>query len=140
MSIAHTRFRTAVHALAVIAYVPEKQATSDAIAASINTDATVVRKLLSLLREAGLVQGAHGRAGGYALSRPASRITLQDVFVAVGSDDVFPLPGQEPNGTCPVGSRIQDALAAPLAAASRSLASSLAQTSIADVVANMPGE
>ena len=137
MSIANTRFRTAVHAMAVIAYVPEQQATSDAIAASIATDASVVRKLLSLLREAGLVQGAMGRAGGYALSRPPGQITLNDVFVAVGGDDVFPESDRPTNPTCPVGGHIGTALEQPLAMARKSLAEGLSRTTVADVVASL---
>src|SRR3990172_5464602 len=35
-----------------------------------------VRKLMIILREAGLVQSVRGRSGGYALSEPATNITL----------------------------------------------------------------
>jgi Rrf2 family iron-sulfur cluster assembly transcriptional regulator len=35
-----------------------------------------VRKLMMILREGGLVQSVRGRLGGYALSEPASQITL----------------------------------------------------------------
>ena len=39
----------------------------------------VVAKILTLLSSAGLVNGKTGPAGGYQLSRPASKITLLDV-------------------------------------------------------------
>jgi Rrf2 family protein len=135
MSAANTRFRTAVHALAVIAYVPERQATSDTIAASVATDASVVRRLLSQLREAGLVEAVAGRAGGYALARPAARITLRDVFAAVAAEELFPLPDRAPNGACPVGSTIHDALEEPLAQARTALERGLAKTTLEDVLA-----
>lgn len=139
MSFSNSRFRTAVHALAVIAYVPELQATSDQIAASVATDASVVRRLLSTLRDAGLVQTVEGRAGGYALARPASKITLQDVFNAVAAENLFPLPDRLPNADCPVGSNIHAALDVPLASARQALERRLAQTSLADLLVTIRG-
>jgi Rrf2 family protein len=135
MSASNSRFRTAVHALAVIAYVPEQQATSDKIAASVATDATVVRRLLSSLRAAGLVQAAEGRAGGYALARSPARISLKDVFEAVGADTLFPVPDRLPNPDCPVGANIHAVLDGPLADAQWALQKSLGKSSLADVMA-----
>jgi Rrf2 family protein len=134
MSFANTRFRTAVHALAVIAYVPERQATSDTIAASVATDASVVRRLLSLLRQAGLVQAAQGRSGGYVLSRSPKAISLRDIFVALEPEEMFPLPDRIPNPDCPVGANIYAVLQTPLDAVRAGLEDKLAKTSLADVV------
>lgn len=134
MSSANSRFRTAVHALAVIAYVDEKQANSDQIAASVATDASVVRRLLSVLREAGLVQALEGRSGGYALGRSSQRISLLDVYRAVGSETLFPLPERRSNPHCPVGANIHRVLDAPLEEAHAALERQLASTSLADVM------
>ena len=134
MPLPNSRFRTAVHALAVIACVPERQATSENIAASVATESSVVRKLLSSLRQAGLVHTVEGRAGGYALARPSTRISLRDVFEAVGTDNLFPLPERAPNESCPVGSTIHAALDEPLAAAQRALEARLGKTTLADVI------
>lgn len=137
MSTHHSRFRTAVHTLIVIAYVPERQASSDRIAASVATDASVVRRLLSSLREAGLVRALEGCAGGYMLARAPSAITLADVFAAVNADNLFPLPDRLPNTACPVGAHIHRALDAPLDAASAALSQQLSRTSLDDVLANI---
>jgi Rrf2 family protein len=136
MSASNSRFRTAVHAMAVIAYLSDQQATSDHVAASVATDASVVRRLLSLLRQAGLVQALPGRAGGYVLARPARLITLKDVFEAVDADDLFPKPEREPNPGCPVGSTIHAALDEPLALARQALLQRLSATTLADVLAS----
>jgi Rrf2 family protein len=51
-----------------------------------------VRKLMMILREAGLVQSVRGRAGGYALSFPPSEITVGKVFDSLSGrfyDDSF---------------------------------------------------
>jgi Rrf2 family protein len=137
MSVPNSRFRTAVHAMAVIAYLPAWQATSDAIAASVATDASVVRRLLSQLRTAGLVQATAGRTGGYALGRSAGAITLKDVFDAVGADDLFPMPERAPNPTCPVGGSIHAVLDGPLIQARRALEQGLARTTLADVMKSL---
>jgi len=137
MSSQHSRFRTAVHALMVIAYVPERQATSDRIAASVATDASVVRRLLSSLRQAGLVRASEGAAGGYTLARDPSAITLADIFAAVTADSLFPLPDRLPNPGCSVGAHIHRALDGPLDAAGAALSQALGKTSLDDVLARI---
>lgn len=134
MSQGKSRFRTAVHALAVISYLEGEPATSDRIAASVATDATVVRRLLALLRNSGLVSAAEGRNGGYHLARSASRISLLDVYRAVAADELFPLPERRPNASCPVGRHIHRVLDAPLDAAHLALERELAATTLADVM------
>jgi Rrf2 family protein len=41
-------------------------------------------KLLRLLRKGGLIQSQRGSKGGYVLTRPAEKISVQDVLDAVG--------------------------------------------------------
>ena len=134
MSANNSRFRTAVHALTVIAYLPDQVASSDSIAASVATDATVVRRLLASLRNAGLVHVLAGRAGGYALARPAHQITLADVFAAVNAEPLFPMPDRAPNPDCPVGANIHQVLDGPLRQARDALETRLAQTTLAQVL------
>lgn len=134
MALTNTRFRTAIHALAVMAYLPERQATSDQIAASVATEASVVRRLLSRLRKARLVRTAEGRDGGYALARKPDLITLQEIFDAVAPQTLFPLPERLPNPGCPVGSSIHSVLDRPLAEAQSAMGRQLSKTTLADVV------
>lgn len=47
-----------------------------------------VGKLMSLLRQNGIVDSVRGRGGGYALSRPAAEITVEEVVNALG-DPLF---------------------------------------------------
>lgn len=44
-----------------------------------------VAKLLSILREAGLVDAERGSKGGYRLARPAHEISIWDALTALGS-------------------------------------------------------
>lgn len=43
-----------------------------------------VAKLMSLLREAGLVESVRGRTGGFILTRPAAEISVEEVLSALG--------------------------------------------------------
>jgi len=134
MSQSNSRFRTAVHALAVISFLEGEPARSERIAASVATDATVVRRLLSLLRNNGLVSAAEGRHGGYVLARSSARITLLDIYRAVSADELFPMPDRRPNASCPVGRHIHRVLDAPLDAAHLALEQELAGTTLAEVM------
>jgi len=43
-----------------------------------------VAKLLRILRQAGLVKSSRGQIGGYALARPASKISVGEALAALG--------------------------------------------------------
>ncbi len=51
----NTRFCTGIHTLVLLAAEPDVQQTSDEIARKLNTNPVVIRRVLSLLRQAGLV-------------------------------------------------------------------------------------
>src|SRR2546427_3644818 len=54
-------------------------ATSDMLAAALQTNPVVLRRLMSGLRDAGLVTSAKGHGGGWVLSCELDRTTLRDV-------------------------------------------------------------
>src|SRR5256885_3993265 len=53
-------------------------ATSDMLAAALQTNPVVLRRLMSVLRDARLVTSAKGHGGGSGLSCGLDRITLRD--------------------------------------------------------------
>jgi Rrf2 family iron-sulfur cluster assembly transcriptional regulator len=61
-----------------------KPLTIAEIAASEGLSVPHVGKLMSILRESGLVESVRGRSGGYVLTRPPSEITVQEVLAALG--------------------------------------------------------
>jgi Rrf2 family protein len=81
--------------------------TSDWIAASVNTNPVVIRRILGGLMHAGLVEGVKGQGGGYRLSRLRREITLWDLYLAVREEGPFELHRRQPNRKCPIGGRIQ---------------------------------
>ncbi len=72
-----------LHALAVIAAGPKPIARTREIAARLKASAAHLAKVMVALERAGLVTGTRGPTGGYRLTRPASRISLREIYEAV---------------------------------------------------------
>lgn len=127
----NTRFAVAVHILTLLQTQRGRPATSELIAASVNTNASLIRRLLSQLARAGLTTSQMGTGGGALLARPADQITLLDVYRAIDEDrDVIPMH-PSPNPKCPVGRNIQAVLETRIDAAERALQKELDRTTIA---------
>ena len=87
--------------------VQKYKVMSDFLAGSINTNPVIIRKILSQLKNAGLITVARG-TGGIELTRDLSEITFFDVYEAVGAvenGDLFHFH-DSPNPQCPVGRNI----------------------------------
>lgn len=127
-------FAMATHILALLAQTPEGY-PSRYLAGSVNTHAVFLRKVVARLVRAGLVTAREGRAGGYRLARPATMITLAEVYVATRADGPLPPSPAEPNLLCPVGSGIRAAFGEVAAAAEAQLLRDLAGQTVAEVAA-----
>ncbi|KIL37086.1 Rrf2 family transcriptional regulator [Cohnella kolymensis] len=125
-----SRFSVAVHILSLIAVSP-KECTGDFIADSVNTNPVIIRKIMGMLKKAGLVEVRPG-VGGASLLKDPDQITLLDVYRAV---DVIE-DGQlfnfhdEPNQDCPVGRNIESALRSELRDAQSAMEQRLAQVTL----------
>lgn len=132
------RFPIAVHTLLCIDYFAGKErTTSEFIAGSVNVNPVVIRQTLQKLKAAGLVQVERG-VGGAHLTKPASAITLLDVFNAVESVDGALFSFHDaPNPNCPVGRAIEPVLMRELDQAQEALEASLASSTLADLLAEV---
>jgi len=128
-----SRFVVAVHVLTLLETEGGRPVTSAYIAGSVNTNAGVIRRLLSMLARAGMVRSQLGAGGGARLAKPADHIRLLDIYQAVEAPDVFALHRSPPNPKCPVGKHIQPALSSVLGRAERALEEKLGDVTIADV-------
>lgn len=129
----NTRFAVAVHILTLLHTQQGEPATSEYIASSVNTNPSLIRRLLSQLARAGLTASQMGTGGGALLARPANAITLLDVYRAMDEHaELLPLH-PSPNPKCPVGRRIHEVLDARVDAAERALGDELSRTTIADL-------
>jgi Rrf2 family protein len=107
---ANCRFVTAVHVLTVLAYNQGASVSSAALAASVNTNPVMVRRLLLILQAANLVETRKGPGLGSRLSRSADRINLAEVYRAVEFEEPFAFPRKQPNRACPIGQGIRAVL------------------------------
>jgi DNA-binding IscR family transcriptional regulator len=122
-----------VHALALVEHFDGKRLTSESIADSVGTNASFVRRLMSMLAHAGLVESSPGVAGA-RLARPAGKITLLDIYRAVDMEDEHRLAIHDaPNSRCIVGRYIEGALDAVIAPAEQAFETQLARRTLADV-------
>lgn len=108
--IMDTKFSVAVHILILISESPPP-INSDQIAMSVGTNASYVRKILPLLKKAGIVHGHQG-ISGYSLLFAPQRLTLLQIYQAVMEQ---PKPHlldvhQNPSDRCIVGQHIRTVL------------------------------
>jgi Rrf2 family protein len=86
---ANTRFATGVHALVLLAAEPDELQTSEDVAGKLSINPVVIRRVFSLLHQAGLLQSQKGPHGGSKLARSAKTITLKDIYSALDGGEVF---------------------------------------------------
>jgi len=106
----NTRFATAMHIMILLAKSPQEWLTSEWMAGSININPAVVRKEISVLREAGLIVSRKGKDGGSRLSLNPEAISLSAIYAAVKNTELLGKKNQNPNPVCNVGREINDHL------------------------------
>jgi Rrf2 family protein len=85
----NSKLSLALHALGHMA-LRAAPMTSEQIAAQNGTNPVVVRRVLGLLRDGGLVRSEKGHAGGWSLARAADDIKVSDVYLAIGERFLAP--------------------------------------------------
>ena len=138
-----SRFTVAVHTLLVIhTFGKTEKVTSDFIAASVNVKPVVIRRTLSSLKAAGMIDVKAG-SGGARIVKDLESITLYDVYKAVDSVDggLFHFH-ENPSPACPVGRNIHAVLDGHLADAQAAMENELKKISLASLTrelqANLP--
>lgn len=131
-----SRFTIAIHVFACMeTFGEDYKITSDFLASSINVNPVIIRKILSQLRNAGLIEVARG-TGGTTATRPMNQITFYDVYMAVDlleEGELFHFH-ENPNPNCPVGKNIHAVLDDKLLHIQEAMETELKKYTIADVV------
>lgn len=112
---ANSKFAVATHILTTLAYMSKDPAedgliNSEYLAGSVNTNAVVVRRIVSELVKAGLIISHQGKGGGLELGRSSEKITLLDVYKAMGETPLFAYNPNKPNPKCPVSVKMVQVL------------------------------
>ena len=108
----NTRFSVAYHALSLLASIPDEPVSSELLAVSVGSSPVYLRRVLGLLRRAGLVE-----------SRPGA---------VQGEEPVLGVHGPPPG--CPVGGSVQARLAEVEQRVSHAIEAALAAQTVADTL------
>lgn len=134
MSIS-SRFTVGVHILTLIELNKDGISSSEFLAGSVNTNPSLIRKIMGMLKKAGLIEVQPGVAGAKLAKEPAT-ITFLDVYKAVDvvkEKELFSLH-DNPHPDCPVGRNIQDSITPILSAAQFALEKVLGNVTIEEVI------
>ena len=130
-----SRFTIAIHIFACMeTFGKDYKITSDFLASSINVNPVIIRKILSQLKNAGLIEVARG-TGGTTAARPIDQITFYDVYLAVDlleEGELFHFH-ENPNPDCPVGRNIHTVLDGKLVDIQEAMENEMKKYTIADV-------
>jgi Rrf2 family protein len=105
--VVNQQFTFAVHILTALAFA---NATMDSqeLAASVNTNPVVIRRLLLALRRAGLVATQTGKHGGTKLSRKPAEVSLLDIYDAVQPRPVIAINERKAFKKCQVSCTMRE--------------------------------
>lgn len=132
-----TKFAVALHILTMISESKEVL-SSQVLAESVGTNASYIRKVLALLKNAGLIMSSQGRSG-YQLTKSPKDITLLEIYFATQEVDhiqLFQLH-QHANQACPVGKNIEGAMSPIFTSLERDLERELAGQTLEKLIANL---
>ena len=135
---ANNQFSIAVHMMAGLGYGGcSGDTTSANLARSVNTSASFIRRTLAKLSKAGLIETAKGKNGFCRLAKNVKSISLLDIYRAVESPKAFSIHHYEPQGPCAVSCNIKGALEKVLNKTQKAMEKSLAETTLADLIADI---
>jgi Rrf2 family protein len=134
MSVKSVQFTVAAHIMAALGYYHGEEISSAVLAESVNADPTFVRKSLSKLSKAGLVETKRGQSGASVLARPPRQITLLDIYRASAAPPAFAIHSYPVEKGCPVSSNLKECMSGVLAQAQYSFERSLAKITLSDLV------
>jgi Rrf2 family transcriptional repressor of oqxAB len=126
-------FGLAVQALIILSNENIQTCPSVEIAGYLQSEATLLRRVMAVLAREGLIETREGRDGGYRLLRAPESITLADVYSAlrVGSPLCFGI--KETTGTHPFGIEMKAAFTDITNEMDQSLREVLSRYTIADL-------
>lgn len=130
-----TRLSDAVHILVFIQQSSSATVTSSDIATSICTNPSYVRQIMAQLKAADILLSSRGQATP-ELAKPASEITLLDVYKAVEKEKPLLHLDTHTNPECGVGVNIQLALADYYEQIQKDAESSMAKITLQDIIAS----
>lgn len=105
------RFSLSVQIMMSLAYHNDELMNSDSLAKTLKTNATFIRKLVSKLVDAELIQSYRGKGGGIKLKRAPADISLKDIYLAATDEKPLISCHKKPViKACPISCCIENVL------------------------------
>lgn len=105
--------------------------TSERLAQVMDTNPVVVRRVMAGLRDRGYVQSEKGHGGGWTLACDLAKVTLRDVYAALGSPSLLAMGNRTETPGCVVEAAVNAALDQSFAAAEAVLLARLGEVTLA---------
>ena len=97
---------SAIQIMIILSKFKHENVTSELLAKSLCTNPGLVRRILSKLVNANLIETIKGKNGGARLSRHESQITIKEIYLAVSEGALFGSFDKEPYKACNISCQI----------------------------------
>jgi len=132
-----SRLSGVLHVLLHMAQSPDEPTTSEALAKAMTTNPVVVRRILGGLREHGYVQSEKGHGGGWLLACDLDKVTLRDIYDALGRPPLLAMGNRTESPGCVVEQAVNAALDRSFKAAEQQLLAALGEVTLAHLASEM---
>jgi len=113
--------------------------TSEVLAKAMDTNPVVIRRVMAGLRDQGYVQSAKGHGGGWTLACDLSKVTLRDIYNALGSPTLLAIGNRTETPGCLIEEAVNAALNQSFEDAAALLLSRLGEVTIAALNTDVQG-
>lgn len=127
-----SRLPRVLHVLLHLEHIKDPM-TSDQIGQMLGMNASLVRRTMAGLRDAGFLKSTKGHGGGWYLAKPLTEITLAQVYDALGQPTLFAVGQSDDAPACLLEKAANAATENALIAARGVFTSVLAKTTVADL-------
>jgi DNA-binding IscR family transcriptional regulator len=117
----------------------DEPATSETLAKAMDTNPVVVRRVLAGLREHGYVQSEKGHGGGWTLACQLSKVTLRDIYDALGAPSLLAMGNRTESPGCLVEAAVNAALTSSFEAAESLLLERFGEVTLATLNTDVKG-
>ena len=131
----NSQYNVAIHICVYMQHGGREHYPSQAIADSVGTNPVVIRRLISRLKEGGIVGSIAGAGGGFYLQKPAKDINLWEIYQIMQEKDLFHQP--KVNGECPVSCNMWTVVEDTFKKAELAMKPVLSKVTIAELAQNM---
>ena len=127
-----SKLSSILHVLLHMAH-SERPLTSGELSGYLDTNPVLVRRVLAGLRERGYVGSGKGHGGGWTITCDLHKVTLRDIYQAVGSPTVFAMGNRVDHPECLVEKVVNQSLASAFDDAEALLIARLGEVTLAEL-------